>query len=62
MSPQTPIGSFRMRVEPRCSSNLNSCRTRVISKKWPMPAAACAARDSHTGAPISCEIVSTISS
>jgi hypothetical protein len=62
MSPQTPIGSRRIRVEPRSSSNLNAGSTFAISKKCPSPAAAWAARESQMGAPISCEMVSAISS
>ena len=62
MRPQTPIGSLRMSVEPLSSSNLKLPSTFAISKKWASPAAACAARASQIGAPISWEMVSAISS
>ncbi len=62
MRPQTPIGSFRISVEPLSSSNLKLPSSFAISKKWPSPAAACAARESQRGAPISSEIVVAISS
>ena len=60
--PHTPMGSFRMSVEPLASSNWKLESTFVISKKWPMPAATCAARDSQSGAPISVDTLSTSSS
>jgi TetR/AcrR family transcriptional repressor of nem operon len=35
--PQTPIGSWRIRVEPRSSSNLNSRSTSIAVCRWPAP-------------------------
>src|SRR6516164_5373006 len=62
MSPHTPTGSFRMRVEPLTSSNLKWLNTFTISDRCRNPAGTCAASDSDRGAPISLEMVSAISS
>ena len=62
MSPHTPIGSFRISVEPVSSSNLKCSSTLTISSKCASPTGACAVRDSDIGAPISREMVSAISS
>src|SRR2546425_2982386 len=45
--PHTPIGSFRIKVEPLSSSNLKCSRTFTISSKCARPAGACAVRDSE---------------
>ncbi len=51
--PQTPIGSFTMRVVPRSSSNLKALSTAMPVAMWPMPIGAWARWARLAGAPIS---------
>ena len=60
--PTTPTGSRTIIVRPLASSNSNVFSTASAWAKWPTPAAACAAFDSHIGAPTSVEIVVASSS
>ena len=60
--PHTPTGSLRMRVVPCAFSKAKFSRMPRTVPKCARPIAACAAFDSHMGAPISFEMVSTTSS
>ena len=62
IKPQTPSGSRRNSVEPSRLSNSYADSTPIIVPRCPSGAIACAALESHSGAPISTEIVSAISS
>ena len=60
--PTTPTGSCTMPVVPRTLSNSNSLSTCRVCFRCPAPTVAWAARDSHSGAPISSEMVCATSS
>ena len=62
MSPQTPIGSFAIRVVPRTSSNGKFLSTVSAASKCARPLLACARMDSDFGAPISSVMASAMSS
>ncbi len=53
ISPQTPIGSRRIMVVPRSSSNLNSRSTSIAACKCPEPSSVWKPQPSDSGAPIS---------
>ena len=59
--PQTPIGSRRIRVEPRSSSNGNSRSTSIAVCRWPEPSRVWNPQPSDSGAPISSVMASPIS-
>ena len=57
--PTTPTGSCTTAVLPCTCSKAKFLRTSMVEPRWATPMAACAALDSHSGAPISCEMVCT---
>ena len=61
MNPQTPIGSRRIIVPPRRSSNSKFSRSRRAVLAMTTPMAACAFVDRLLGAPISAVIASAMS-